>query len=82
MNTAGCCQNIRLFDQAFVLSKTATGVLRSLWAEIPGNKDQYVNKMSSDMSKSIFLKNSLHDHVIIVILIPASSDCTRWKHSH
>jgi len=62
------------------LLKIATGTLRSLWAEIASNKDQYFNKASSDMSKSISQIKSLHDHVITVILTPANGECTPWKH--
>jgi hypothetical protein len=81
MNTAGCCQIIRLFESGLCTLKTAKGVLRSLWAEIASNKDQYLNRASSDMSKSISQIKSLHDHVITVILTPANGECTLWKHS-
>jgi hypothetical protein len=82
MNTAGYCQIIRLFNSGTFSFKTATGVLRSLWAEIAGNQDQYVNKMSFDMSKNIFLKKSLNDHGITVILTPANGECILCKYSH
>ena len=81
MNTAGCCQIIPVILSGLCTLKTATGVLRSWWAEIDSNKDQYVNRASSDMSKSISQIKSLHDHVITVILTPANGECTLWKHS-
>ncbi len=64
----------------FCTLKTATGVLRSLWAEIASNKDQYLNRASFDMSKSIFQIKSLHDHVVTVIFIHANGEGTHWKH--
>jgi len=79
MNTAGCCQIIRLFDQAFVPHKTATAVLRSLWTEIASNEDLYVNRASFEMSKSISQIKSLHNHVITIILTPANGECTLRK---
>jgi hypothetical protein len=78
MNTAGGCQFILFVDQDGAL-KIATGVLRSLRAEIASYKDQYVNRAPSDMSKSNSQIRSLHDHVLTTILTPANSECILLK---
>lgn len=56
-------------------------MLRSLWAEIASNKDKFVNKVSSDMSKSICQIKPLHNLAATVILPPANGECTLCKHS-
>jgi hypothetical protein len=56
-------------------------MLRSLSVEIASNKVQYLNRASSDMSKSISQIKSLHDHVITVILTPVNGECPLCKHS-
>lgn len=81
MNIAGCYELTRFFDPVFSF-KDRHGRTALFVDHNHQNKDQYVKKTSSVMPKSIFSKKSLHDHVIIVILTPASSECTRWKHQH
>jgi hypothetical protein len=46
-------------------------MLRALWAEIASNKDQFLKKASSDMSKLISQMKSLLHLVIPVLLTPA-----------
>jgi len=81
MNTAGCCQIIRLFYSALCALKIVTGALRPFGAQIAGNKNKYFKSASSDMSKSVSQIKSLHNHVITVIMTPVKGECTLRKHS-
>ena len=53
MNTVNFYQIIQLFDHTCSL-RGSTGMLRSLWAEIACSNNQYANRTTSNMSKSIF----------------------------